>query len=264
MVILSNAGCDRTESPAVRMSAVERRTLSLPMRYTDQTRAVTEHFDETAGDYLPWYSDESWLGYGFRIRKARVLELFDKPGGRVLDVGCGPGIMAADLVDRGCDFWGIDGSSQMVAHARRRFRGVARARFCLGTAERLSFAANVFDTVMCMGVIEFVENDREALKEMVRVLRPEGSLIVAFPNKTSPFRLWRDYVFYPATRYLRPLIYTFTTRPRKHHISQRTYTEESMGRSLYELGCEVTDVVYYFFNLFCHRWSTYFLVGVQR
>jgi len=215
-----------------------------------QNKAVTVHFDTIAKDYLPSYSDESWLGYPFRIRKARALELFDKDGGQVLDVGCGPGIMASDLVERGCDFWGIDSSSEMVNQAKLNFGSHDKTHFSVGAAENLCFADGTFDAVVCMGVIEFVDNDELALSEMVRVLRPGGTLIVAFSNKISPFRLWRDYIFYPATSLVRPIVYRYAKRPRKPHIKQRTYMEGAVSTSLAELGCEVADLVYCYYNVF--------------
>ena len=51
-----------------------------------QRKAVTEHFDKRATEYFPWYSDKSWMGYAFRARRQRVIELFDQPGRKVLDV----------------------------------------------------------------------------------------------------------------------------------------------------------------------------------
>lgn len=215
-----------------------------------QTQAVTEHFDRTASDYLSWYRDESWLGYGFRVRKERVLELFDKPGGRVLDVGSGPGVIVPELLARNCTFWGVDRSPEMLRQGRDLYGAHPHVHFTLGNAEQLSFGSEVFDAVICTGVIEFVDDDEQALSEMVRVLRGGGTLIVAFLNKQSPFRLWRDFVFYPATGPLRALYYRRATRPRKPHIRQHTYTEAQASSVLARLGCTVEDVVYCNFIVF--------------
>jgi len=82
---------------------------------------VVIFFDERAANYDREYEDETPGGYALRVRREKVLSFFDKPGGRVLDVGCGPGVMAQALVDRGCDFWGLDPSSKMIEIGRRRF-----------------------------------------------------------------------------------------------------------------------------------------------
>lgn len=219
------------------------------MRFT-QRKAVAEHFDKRATEYFPWYSDKSWMGYAFRARRQRVIELFDQPGRKVLDVGCGPGVMVPALMELGCEFWGVDSSTEMVRQARDNFGTLGKAHFSLGTAESLPFADDVFDAVICMGVIEFVDDDGCALEEMVRVLKPGGSLIVAFPNKVSPFRLWRDYVFYPATKFLRPIYYRFARRLRKPHVKMRTYTERATTVALTNMGCQVTHRVFCAFLLF--------------
>ena len=71
---------------------------------------TVEYFDAVAEDYLSRYRAVTPGGFTFRLRKQRVLKLFDKPGGRELDVGCGPGVMINDLLAQNCDFWGIDPS----------------------------------------------------------------------------------------------------------------------------------------------------------
>src|SRR5260370_31301008 len=49
-------------------------------------------------------------GFALRVRQRRVLELFDKAGGKVLDVGCGPAEVVQPLLSLGCQFWGVDPS----------------------------------------------------------------------------------------------------------------------------------------------------------
>jgi len=216
----------------------------------NQRESVAEYFDKTAEEYFQWYDDDTWLGYAFCIRKLRVLEMFDKDGGKVLDVGCGPGVMAEDMLKRNNEFWGVDVSTEMIRQGEERFGRNDQVHFSTGTAENLDFPDNTFDAVMSMGVIEFVDNDQQALKEMIRVLKPDGTLIVAFISKYSPFRIWRNFVFYPLTVLIRPVFYRFTKRLRKPHIKQRTYTEKSIRKLLNQSQCAVVDVVYCNFNIF--------------
>jgi ubiquinone/menaquinone biosynthesis C-methylase UbiE len=216
----------------------------------EQRETVTEFFDKTAGDYSQWYSNNSWLGYAFCIRKSRVLELFDQPGAKILDVGCGPGVMAADLLERDCDFWGMDVSKEMIRQGQEKYGSHDRIHFSTGTADNLDFPDNTFDAVISMGVIEFVDNDQLALQEMTRVLKEDGTLIVAFINKYSPFRLWRDYMFYPLTAPFRQIFYRFVKRPRKPHINQRTYSERSIRDVFTQNKCDIKDIVYCNFNIF--------------
>jgi len=220
-----------------------------PIRYL-QKDSVAKYFNRTANVYNDWYSDNSWLGYAFIIRKRRVLEFFDKPGGKVLDVGCGPGIMAKDLREQQCKFWGIDLSSEMINQGRELYKDFKDVDLQTGTAEELPFPDENFDCTMSMGVIEFVDDDQKALREIVRVTKQDGTIILAFMNKYSAFRLWRDFVFYPLTSWARPIMYRLTKRARKPHIHQRTYSEQSIRDFLKSENCEFLDVVYCNFNIF--------------
>src|SRR5713101_6444774 len=60
--------------------------------------ASLRYFDAINDEWLKRYHEKSPAGYALRVRKARLLELLDPSGGRILDVGCGPGVMAQDLV----------------------------------------------------------------------------------------------------------------------------------------------------------------------
>jgi SAM-dependent methyltransferase len=74
-------------------------------------------FDATAQQYLAAYDANSLSGYVLRTRRARVLDLLGGLTGRVLDVGCGPGVMPREILDAGGEFWGVDGP--LAANDRR-------------------------------------------------------------------------------------------------------------------------------------------------
>lgn len=159
--------------------------------------AVT-FFEARAAAYDREYDDPTPAGYALRVRREKVLDLFDQHGGMVLDVGCGPGVMAAEIVRRGCKFWGVDPSRNMLEIGRRRFRGDSRVEFLQGDATRLTFPDAFFDAVLCMGVIDSVVDRQRAIREMLRVLKPGGTLLITFVNLHSPYSWWKKYVFYPA------------------------------------------------------------------
>lgn len=109
-----------------------------------------------------------------------ILELIGQPDGKaVLDVGCGDGILALELSRRSANVVGVDASEDMIAAARMRAkeRG-ADVRFDIARAEALPFEATSFDVVIAVTVLCFVEDAAAALNEMVRVLKPDGRLIV--------------------------------------------------------------------------------------
>jgi SAM-dependent methyltransferase len=94
-------------------------------------------------------------------------------GQRVLDVGCGPGALTAELVRRlgPADVWAVDPSEPFVAAARARNPEV---RVELATAERLPFPDDQFDAALAQLVVHFMADPVAGLREMARVTRPGG------------------------------------------------------------------------------------------
>ena len=95
--------------------------------------------------------------------------------GNVLDVACGTGDMVIELAKRGCSVTGVDISAEMLNVARQK---TASANFQLGNAEALPFADGEFDAVTCaFGVRNFVHLET-GLNEMLRVLKPSGTMVI--------------------------------------------------------------------------------------
>ena len=106
-----------------------------------------------------------------------------KPGERVLDVGCGTGIVAREVAERlggSGTVTGLDLSPNMLAVARA---AANRAGFVIewrqGNAEQLPFAQSTFDLVLCQFALMFVSDKAAALAEMRRVLTENGRVLVS-------------------------------------------------------------------------------------
>ncbi|HEY7560617.1 MAG TPA: methyltransferase domain-containing protein [Gaiellaceae bacterium] len=100
----------------------------------------------------------------------------DLAGRRVLDVGCGTGLLADALAQRGARVWGVDASPEMLARARAR--AGKRVGFKLGRAEALPFKDAWFERTVLRLVVHLVDRPR-ALPELARVLRPGGRAVIA-------------------------------------------------------------------------------------
>lgn len=111
------------------------------------------------------------LGLDRRWRKSAVKGLH----GSVLDVACGTGDMASELCSRGCTVVGVDLSEEMLAIARRK---VVNGKWEIADAENLPFEDGSFDAVTCaFGVRNFVHL-KQGLSEMLRVLKPGGTMVI--------------------------------------------------------------------------------------
>lgn len=110
---------------------------------------------------------ESFLGW-------LIDQLDPQPGDRVADIGCGPGNYAARLSRRGVSVFGCDLSPGMVAEAN-----AAGVRAAVANAEQLPFASGAFDRVMCNHVLYHVPDQTQALREMRRIVRRGGTVMIA-------------------------------------------------------------------------------------
>ncbi len=122
----------------------------------------------------PAFSSEEVLG---RFREA----LGAKSGGHVLDLACGPGILSAALAPQAGAMVGVDITPEMVRMARERCRkaGLSNARFLEGPAEALPFAPATFDCVVTRLTIHHFQAPHTVLREVHRVLKPDGRLVLA-------------------------------------------------------------------------------------
>jgi ubiquinone/menaquinone biosynthesis C-methylase UbiE len=101
-------------------------------------------------------------------------------GKRVLDIACGEGYGSSALQKAGASqVIGVDISDSVCSHARMKYGVDARA----GTAERIPLPDKSVDVVVSFETIEHVRNPGSFLDESVRVLSPQGMLIISTPNK---------------------------------------------------------------------------------
>ena len=115
-------------------------------------------------------------------QRCQLLRLLSpRPGQRVLDIGSGPGLLAAELADTvGADgqVVGLDLAEPMLEMARRRCADRPQVSFEQGNAAKLPFEDEHFDAVVSTQVYEYVPDIPGALAEVTRVLRPGGLVAI--------------------------------------------------------------------------------------
>lgn len=98
----------------------------------------------------------------------------------VLDVACGPGLVAFSLADRTARVTGIDRTPAMIEKAKaiQAERGVQNVDWVVGSAEHLPFGEGRFDLVVTRFSLHHFQDPKAALGEMARVCRPGGKVAV--------------------------------------------------------------------------------------
>jgi SAM-dependent methyltransferase len=158
------------------------------------------------GDVFAAHAETS--NYNAYIDRPAMLALAgDVAGLRILDIGCGPGYYAAALSERGARVIGIEGSAELLEHARARTggmivtgedgqvtEGVELRQHDLETP--LGFAADAsFDLAVCALVIHHIRDRAGLLVEIFRVLRPGGRLLISTTHPAADWDHFGDSYF---------------------------------------------------------------------
>ena len=148
---------------------------------SNEFKNLAAHSAEYFGDARDfWWNDDylRWLLGRWRIDEART----------VLDVGCGVGHwgrLLGRVLPEKCSFTGVDREPLWTEKAAGRAEAAGlshRFRYQVGRAEELPFEENSFDLVTCQTVLMHLRDPGIALREMIRVTRPGGVLLVAEPT----------------------------------------------------------------------------------
>lgn len=107
-----------------------------------------------------------------------------RPGQKILDVGCGVGFDIIELARRfpNTDFVGVDKSKGLLDIAKSRAANLSNTRFLASEAHQLSFAADFFDGAKIDRSLQHMKSPSKVIKEMARVIRPGGRIVVAEPD----------------------------------------------------------------------------------
>jgi SAM-dependent methyltransferase len=151
----------------------------------------------------PFSYDAIAAQYAAKVDSAPFNALYERPamlslllpveGLRILDAGCGSGWYAEQLLERGAFVDAIDGSAEMVSHARRRLSRFPADRLSVAVAnlERpLPFGDQRFDGALSPLVLHYLRDWRPALREIHRCLKPGGWLQLSTHNPPADASLF--------------------------------------------------------------------------
>jgi len=108
---------------------------------------------------------------------------------KILDLGCGIGVLSKYLADSGKEVWGVDGSEYAISWAKDKYQG-ENLHFHLLDIERdkLPFPNKFFDGVLCLHTLEHLGNLDLFLEETKRVVADDGLVVFVVPNNGLGYR----------------------------------------------------------------------------
>jgi SAM-dependent methyltransferase len=247
-----NASWQSTAYACTRAKIVSSTPASRPTGPAESARANRSWWDAEAAAYYAEHgaflgdADLLWCPEG--LRESEVKLLGDVRGRDVLEVGCGAAQGARWLVNQGAHVTAFDVSMGQLAQARRldERTGIRVERLVQADAQALPFRDASYDVVVsAFGALPFVADSAGALREIARVLRPEGRLVFsvthpvrwAFPDDPGPSGLTVQQSYFDRTPYVEV-----------DDSGTATYVEHhrTMGDRIRELvaaGLAVVDVI---------------------
>ncbi|HED17736.1 MAG TPA: class I SAM-dependent methyltransferase [Gammaproteobacteria bacterium] len=106
---------------------------------------------------------------------------------RILDYGCGAGVISLEMAKNGYNVVGADGAPGMIeaAETERVRRNIDNVSFNVESSGAKDYPDNSFDAIVCSSVIEYVSDDKRLLSEFIRIIRPGGWLLFSVPHDMS-------------------------------------------------------------------------------
>ncbi|MEW6443438.1 MAG: class I SAM-dependent methyltransferase [bacterium] len=220
-------------------------------RASERALYDAEYFRERSEYFRPSAADSGPLPRGEHIESFRLgLEILGRhksprgdgcsaagmPGaqGRLLDLGCAVGVFLRLAEAAGWDACGVDVSPYATAVARKHCRG----EIFTGSLEAVGFPDASFDVVTLWDVVEHLDRPRETLREVRRILRTDGLMLVDTPNEDCLMRRVAHELYrWSGGRFSYPV------RKLYHAYHQYYFSERTLRMLLDGCGFEVTALL---------------------
>ncbi|MDX3975091.1 bifunctional 2-polyprenyl-6-hydroxyphenol methylase/3-demethylubiquinol 3-O-methyltransferase UbiG [Shinella sp.] len=179
--------------------------------------------------------------FGRDPRAHRPLE-----GLRILDIGCGGGLLSEPMARMGAEVLGADASEKNIGIAKAHAAGSGvPVDYRAVTAEALAEAGETFDVVLNMEVVEHVSDVEFFLTTCASMVRPGGVMFVATINRTMKAAALAIFAAENVLRWL----------PRGTHQYEKLVRPEEIEKPLNASGLTVTDRTGVFFNPLTNQWN---------
>jgi len=155
---------------------------------------TVEHYDISAGRY-----ERRWRGYLDHTHQMLLGVLLNdlQENDSILDVSCGTGLLASQLIEKRASFQELvlnDISPRMLGIARNRLPNDPRISFTAWPAEDLQFEGNRFTKIICLNAFHNYEKPSLVLKKFKQLLTPNGKLYLLDWNRSGWFRFVNSFI----------------------------------------------------------------------
>ena len=185
------------------------------------------------------------IGLTNYVREEQIYKFLDpKPDDVVLDVGCASGRQVFQIAKKIKAGHGIDIAQSFIDEANRykTERGFVNTFFTRAVGETLPYEDQQFTKIICAEVLEHVFDKDTALREMLRVLRPGGTLVITVPNLNADGTLWGRFLRLIGVRSFVPMT-EFSDKELKNHgdAHVREFTRVSLTKWLKTNNLKILD-----------------------
>ncbi|MFB9911559.1 bifunctional 2-polyprenyl-6-hydroxyphenol methylase/3-demethylubiquinol 3-O-methyltransferase UbiG [Rhizobium paknamense] len=167
-------------------------------------------------------------------------------GLRILDIGCGGGLLSEPIAKMGANVLGADASAKNIgiASTHAAQSGVS-VDYRAITAEALAEAGETFDVVLNMEVVEHVADVEFFISTCASMVRPGGMMLISTINRTMK----------AAALAIGACEYVLRWLPRGTHQYEKLVRPEELERPILASGMQVVETTGVFFNPFQNRWN---------
>jgi SAM-dependent methyltransferase len=192
-----------------------------------ERKRIIQHFEPGAPTDVP-------SNVTYRLGKIHDLGLLK---GEWLDCGCADGGYAVAMLDLGAEkVIGVDAVEKRIMQARNREQFHPAVKFLYASAEELPFVDAFFDGVLLNEVLEHVTDEVKALREIYRILRPGGYLVIMSPNRWFPFEGHGMHIGQHRVRFPIPLLPWLPSRISERFMCARNYWPHELRNTVCNEG----------------------------
>lgn len=213
---------------------------------------ILKYFDMNATTWSTRYASRGHFRHRFEI----VMSLLDDVVGcasqppRVLDFGCGSGVFMGALLRRGAAVYGVDISKNMIKECYESFKNLPDRSYDLELISGPDFGGDylsqTYDAVLCLAVIEYVDQPPLLLERLASVVRPGGFLIISAPNRDSLLRRAERFAYNRLRRLgTLPQLEGLYQKLAYLDVQKHQFSIEEINNFMRKLGCSCRGVVYH-------------------